>query len=51
MAVHVLGIMVGVTQYRVMGRMRSNMLRRMLGIILAFFALVLFLKAAGVLSW
>jgi len=48
----VLGIMVGAyAGTRVMGRMRSNMLRRMLGIILAFFALVLFLKAAGVLSW
>jgi len=48
----VLGIMVGAyAGTRVMGRMRSNMLRRMLGIILAFFALVLFLNAAGVLSW
>jgi len=48
----VLGIMVGAyAGTRVMGRMRSNMLRRMLGLILAFFALVLFLKAAGVLSW
>jgi len=48
----VLGIMVGAyAGTRVMGRMRSNMLRRMLGFILAFFALVLFMKAAGVLSW
>jgi uncharacterized membrane protein YfcA len=48
----VLGIMVGAyAGTRVMGRMRSNMLRRMLGLILAFFALVLFLKAGGVLSW
>ncbi|HPC27400.1 MAG TPA: sulfite exporter TauE/SafE family protein [Candidatus Methanomethylicus sp.] len=48
----VLGIMVGAyAGTLMMGKMRSNMLRRMLGFILAFFALVLFMKAAGVLSW
>lgn len=48
----VLGIMVGAyIGTRVMNRVRSNVLRRLLGVVLAFFAVVLFLKAMGVLTW
>ncbi len=48
----VLGIMVGAyIGTRVMNRVRSNVLRRLLGAVLAFFAVVLFLKAMGALAW
>lgn len=48
----VLGIMLGAyLGTRVLNRARSNALRRILGIVLAFFAIVLFLKATGALAW
>ncbi len=48
----VLGIMVGAyAGTRIMGKAKSTVLRRLLGFVLSFFALVLFLKAMGVLAW
>ena len=48
----VLGIMLGAyAGTRIMGKVKSITLRRLLGFVLIFFALILFTKAAGVLTW